>query len=666
MAKPFVAPAEAARHNVVIRMMKETREAASHHGGAEPAAGGGAHPGATSGRDSDLALLLGSVPGCALVMLDPEGVVRIWSAGAAQLFGYAADRIVGQPASVLYLPEDQARPDAERRTALETGRFEGEAWRVRAEGERFWASVVVAPLRTAAGDLRGFGMTVRDLTDRGRTDDYRRMVESVADYAIFLLDPQGRIRSWNTGAQRIKGYAPEEIIGRHFSAFYTEEDRSTGHPARELTIAAATGRYEEEGWRVRSDGGRFWANVVITRLLDEEGRIVGYSKVTRDLTERRRAEEALRESEERFRLLIDGVRDYAIILLDPKGHVVSWNAGAERIKGWTAREIIGRHFSVFYTPEDVKSGKAERELDTATREGRFEDHGWRVRKDGTRFWANVVVTLLRGEDGEVRGFSKITRDITDRMHVEEELRRARTDLERRVDERTRDLTAAYRELEAFSYSISHDLRAPLRSMDGFSNAILKIYGDKLDERGRDYLTRIRDSAVRMGQLIEGMLNLARLGRSEMKCERVDVAEVARAIIAELRGAEPERDVEFIAPPSLPARVDPTMLRVVLENLLGNAWKYTSRQPKARIELSRAVKGDQDVFLVRDDGVGFDMAFAGKLFGAFQRLHGVKEFAGTGIGLATVKRIVARHGGDVWGEGEAGRGATFYFSLPKGD
>src|SRR4051812_46828084 len=224
---------------------------------------------------------------------------------------------------------------------------------------------------------------------------HRLLVQSVDDYAIFALDPEGYILSWNAGAQRFKGYTAEEIIGKHFSIFYPREKVEEHFPDYELKEAARVGRFEDEGWRIRKDGSRFWANVVITALHDPSGALVGYAKVTRDLTERRMAEEALRESEERFRLLVQSVRDYAIFMLDPTGHITTWNTGAERIKGYTAGEIIGKHFSIFYTQEDLDNGKPPRELEIATRTGVYEEEGWRLRKDGSRFWANVVITAVR-------------------------------------------------------------------------------------------------------------------------------------------------------------------------------------------------------------------------------------------------------------------------------
>jgi PAS domain S-box-containing protein len=474
--------------------------------------------------------------------------------------------------------------------------------------------------------------------------DFRLLVDSIVDYGIFMLDLQGIVLSWNAGAERMQGYTAQEIVGRHFSSFYPESDIKAGKPAMELRVAGATGRFEDEGWCLRKDGSRFWASAVVTALRDKTGVIRGFGRVTRDLSERRSAELQLKESEERFRLMVASVKDYAIIMLDPEGHIVSWNAGAERIKGWTAEEITGKSFNLFYPPEDIEAGKTVRELKEATESGAFEDYGWRVRKDGSRFWANVVITALRDATGRLRGFSKVTRDITDRKKSDESLRKA------------------FEEMEAFSYSVSHDLRAPLRSMDGFSEELLEQYGGRLDERGKDYLIRIRQSAQRMARLIDDLLNLSRLGRAKVHKEWVDLSDLARKTVADLQRADPRRKVEVVIAPGMTARADPALIRVVLDNLIGNAWKYTSHHEAARIEVGFERKGGATIWFVRDDGAGFDMKYAPKLFGAFQRLHGSERFSGNGIGLASVKRIVNRHGGDISAVGAVEKGATFTFTL----
>jgi PAS domain S-box-containing protein len=373
----------------------------------------------------------------------------------------------------------------------------------------------------------------------------------------------------------------------------------------------------------------------------------------------------LSESEERFRLLVARVRDYAIFMLDPGGHIASWNLGAERLKGYTAGEIIGRHFSVFYTPEAIQTSHPQRELELAVQQGSYSEEGWRVRKDGTRFWASVVITALHDAKGVLRGFGKVTRDMTERKRTEDEILKMSADLERRVRDRTAELEAVNKELESFSYSVSHDLRAPLRGIDGFSKILLQKYGASLDEKGRHYLNRIRTGTQRMGQLIDDLIRLSRIARAELKRVPLDVGALARDISEDLRKGDPQRDVDLVIAQPAPTTGDPELLRIALENLLGNAWKFTSKTERARIELGVAPRDGQQAFYVRDNGAGFEMEYAGKLFAPFQRLHDAAEFEGTGIGLATAQRIIIRHGGRMWAEGKTNEGATFWFTLGEG-
>ncbi|NUW32663.1 PAS domain S-box protein [Nonomuraea sp. SMC257] len=341
--------------------------------------------------------------------------------------------------------------------------------------------------------------------------DHQLLVQGVVDYAIFMLDPEGRVVSWNAGAERIEGYRAQEIIGRHFSVFYPPEDVASGKPARELETVVAEGRLEDEGWRVRADGTRFWANVVVTALRDDTGRLRGFGNVTREMTERRAAERTLGESEERFRLLVQSVVDYAIFMLDPEGRIASWNAGAERIKGYRAQEIIGQHFSVFYPPEDVASGKPARELEVAVAEGRLEDEGWRVRADGTRFWANVIITALFDGTGRLRGFGKVTRDMTERRTAE-----------RALDERSRLLTHLVHAQEMERRRIAWDVHDDtIQSMVAVGMR-LQLLADRLEgpsasaarrlnetvsaaiRRLRDLTFRLRPPGLDRDGLVEGL------------------------------------------------------------------------------------------------------------------------------------------------------------------
>ena len=381
-----------------------------------------------------LRFLIDNLQEYAVFALDTQGRVLSWNSGAERIFGYPAHDIIGKHFSVLYPQEDlrSGKPWVFLETALKAGRIEDEGWRGRKDGSQFWANVLITVLREPDGGLAGFGAVVRDFSERKRAEEalrlseerFRSLVQGVTDYAIVMLDPEGRINSWNEGAELIHGYKAGEVIGKHFAIIYPEEDLRRGKPAWELEVASRTGRFEDHGWRVRKDVTRFWANVIVTALHDGDGRPCGFGKVTRDITRQREAEEALRASEERFRLLVQGVRDYAIFMLDPRGNVTSWNEGAQRIKGYTASEIIGKHISIFYTDEDAAVGKAQLNLERAVKEGRIEDEGWRVRKDGSRFWASVVITALRDDTGALYGFSKVTRDITEKRRAQQALEKS--------------------------------------------------------------------------------------------------------------------------------------------------------------------------------------------------------------------------------------------------
>jgi PAS domain S-box-containing protein len=373
--------------------------------------------------------------------------------------------------------------------------------------------------------------------------------------------------------------------------------------------------------------------------------------IHREMDKRAKTELELTHSEERFRLMVSNVHGYAIYLLDREGCILTWNAGAERMKGYTSEEVLGRHVSAFYTPEDRAQGVPEENIAAAIREGHITIEGWRIRKDGSRFWASAVLTALRDSSGGLRGFGKVTHDLSEQRRTEQEIKI-----------RNAQLQAANQELEAFCYSVSHDLRAPLRSIDGFSQALLEDQADQIDDQGKAYLHRIRSATQRMGELIDDLLSLSRVTRAEISRRPTDLSEMATSIAEDMRNRQPDREVEFVVAPDMEANADPRLMRIVLQNLLDNAWKFTSKRERARIEFGRIEQNGSSAFFVRDNGAGFDPSYSGRLFGTFQRLHAMSEFPGTGIGLATVQRIVHRHGGKVWGEGAVDRGATFYFHV----
>ena len=386
---------------------------------------------------------------------------------------------------------------------------------------------------------------------------------------------------------------------------------------------------------------------------------LSFLATVRELRERKRAEVALHNSEERLRLAIANVTSYAILTLDSQGHVATWNAGAERIKGYRAEEIIGKHFSCFYPPQDVLAGKPEMKLRIAARDGRMEDEGWRVRKDGTRFWGSVVITAMRNAQGELIGFSKVTRDLTERKNAEERIQALNHNLEHHVAE----LTAANRELDAFTYSLAHDLRAPLRHIHGFATILMENFQEKADDEAKRLLGKILKSSKEMGVMVDDLLNFARLGRVELQRTRVDLAQMVEEVKRQLEPDMQGRSINWEVDALPTVSGDPALLRQVLVNLLSNAVKYTSKEPDAQIKVGSRNGGSEITMFVRDNGAGFEMQYAEKLFRVFQRLHRAEEFEGTGVGLANVRRIIERHGGRIWAEGAPGKGATFYFSLP---
>ena len=377
-----------------------------------------------------------------------------------------------------------------------------------------------------------------------------------------------------------------------------------------------------------------------------------------EIQERKNMEVRLIKSEERFRSMVEGVKDYAILMLDPQGYIETWNEGAKRMKGYEADEIIGKHFSIFYPPESIQHHHPEHELEIAREQGRFEEEGWRVCKDGSMFWANVVITALYDKKQQLLGFTKVSRDLTERRKADIQIQELNMLLKKQVV----TLEALNKELEAFSYSVSHDLRAPLRSIDGFSKMLLSKAQDKLTTDEQRYLSNVCENAQRMGELIDDLLKLSRLSRAEMQHTEVDLSGMAREILSGYQAQEPEREVALKIQDGLAVMGDANLLKVLMENLLGNAWKFTNKTEKPIIEVGETQVEEKSVYFVRDNGAGFNMKYVDKLFGVFQRLHQMEEFPGTGIGLATVQRVILRHGGRIWAEGAVDRGATFYFAL----
>lgn len=485
---------------------------------------------------------------------------------------------------------------------------------------------------------------------------FRLMVESVQDYAIFLLDPTGHILTWNLGAKRFKGYEPHEIIGQHFSRFYPPEDISQCKPQKELEEAIQKGRVEDIGWRLRKDGKSFWAHVTITALYGPDGVLRGFSKVTRDMTEQKKAEENLRQSEERLRLMVESVQDYSIYMLDENGMVASWNVGAERAKGYKAAEIIGKHFSRFYTPLDIQNNKPQRNLEIALREGHCLDEGWRLRKDGTEFWASVVITPVKNKDGSLRGFAKVTRDMTDKKRAEDEL-------ERKVIERTKALEQSNKELQQFAYVASHDLQEPLRMVAMYIDLLNSRIESKLTPDESDYLKFATDGAERAQRLIRDLLEYSQVSSKGETFKTVDLNITLKQVLENLKITLDENHAEIEYSPMPILSVDESQIFQLMQNLISNAIKYRGQKP-VKIKISAQESQSSWIFSIEDNGIGIEPEFHKKIFELFQRLHGKDKYPGTGLGLAICKKIIDHHQGLIWVESELDKGATFKFSLPK--
>jgi PAS domain S-box-containing protein len=500
--------------------------------------------------------------------------------------------------------------------------------------------------------------------DDARTDDqnrYRILVDAITDYAIYMLDTEGRVSSWNAGAQRFKGYDAGEIIGRNFSQFYTPEDRAAGVPTRALKTAAEEGRFETEGWRVRKDGTRFWAHVLIDPIRTPQGQLIGFAKVTRDLTERQSAEESLRRSQEQFRLLVQGVTDYAIYMLDPQGHVNSWNAGAQRIKGYQPDEIIGQHFSRFYTPEDRETGEPAKALRAATEAGRFEKEGWRQRKDGSRFWAHVVIDAIRGDDGKIIGFAKITRDITERMESQRSLEQARLALFQ-----SQKLDA----IGQLTGGVAHDFNNLLMAVMGSLELLRKRLPQ--DPKAHALLDNAMTGAQRGAALTQRMLAFAR--KQELTVEGVDPI----ALLVEMRGLlersiGPSVELRIELDPDVaPVLTDGNQLETALLNLAVNARDampgggvITIEARNETIGAGAAIGLPPGAYVrlsVTDEGEGMDEQALARATEPFYTTKGVGK--GTGLGLPMVHGLAEQSGGRLVLSSRPGEGTRVDIWLPQ--
>jgi PAS domain S-box-containing protein len=641
----------------------------SHIGGGEEAKNVAAAPGLA--ESERLKLLICSIDEYAFYLLSADGSIRSCSPGAEKITGYRPVEAQSQNFACLFSDEDRGAGAPARllQEASLAGRSDNEFWLARKDGARFLASIVLQPVPDASGFSSGYALVLRDVTKRVAEQQaaleserlYRLMTGSVVDYAIYMLDPSGLIVNWNAGARRALGYEANEIVGQHFSRFYTREDRTAGLPWRVLEIAGTDGRYVSEGWRVRKDGSRFWASVAVDAIKDTDGTQLGFVEITRDVSDRRAAQEALRESERQFRLLVEGITDYALFMLDPNGIVTSWNAGAKRIKGYAAGEIIGQHFSRFYPERDRAAGLPAKALQVAVTEGRYEAEGWRLRKNGERFWANATIHPIRDEDGNLAGFAKITQDITEKRNAEIALQKA---------QEHRGRAQRMEALGHLTGGVAHDFNNLLMIIGGFTQTLKKLAGQ--DPKGLRAIEAI-DNAVEKGQSLTRQL----LTFSRRQTLNPAVTEIGERITAfrKMLGNSSSDKVRLVADvphDTWPVKADISEFELALLNITLNARDampeggvitITSENLNLKREdIQDQLEGDFVAITIADTGTGIPEDILPKVFDPFFTTKGgTKE---PGLGLSQVHGFAHQSGGAVTIESKYGRGTRVTLYLPR--
>ncbi|MBX3609526.1 MAG: PAS domain S-box protein [Hydrogenophaga sp.] len=644
------------------------------------------------GRALDQAKALYNGAPCGYHSLDVNGTFVSINDTELEWLGFRREEVVGRlnfrdvipPSQVALLESRMGRMLHD--DAVDAVEYE----MMRRDGSRFYALLSSSAVRDAQGNFLRSNTTVVDITRRKAAEEalreQQRFLRNITDRVpglIAYLDADLRFRFANAEHLRVYGMDPNRILGEPISECVPPEVWADIAPRMAAALAGVPQHFET--WRQTTDGHPIFISANYLPDLDAEGRPRGVFIQIIDITERKRIEERvshlneelelriqersaeLLESEQRFRLMVDNLRDYCIYFLDANGFITDWTDSAQRMDGYSPVQMLGRHFGVLFDADNPEAGKAdaERMLRLAASRGQHDVQSWLTRKDGSRYWSHSVLIALRDQHGDLKGFAKINRDMTDAKQLDDLMRNINDELEKRVVERTEQLLAANRDLESFSYSVSHDLRSPLRHISSFVSLLEEHLGAQQDETTSRYLGTIGNSARHMSQLIDGLLAFSRLGRAAVNFSPVDFNHLVSAVVSQLAHDTEGRVVDWQIASDLPiVHGDALLLREVWANLLGNAFKYSRPRERAVIEVSWSIEHARGyVFAVRDNGVGFDTKYSQKLFGVFQRLHRASEFEGTGIGLALTRRIVERHGGSVWAESRLGEGSVFYFSLP---
>lgn len=598
----------------------------------------------------------------AIFFINTEGIIQTWNLGAENLLHYSKEEVIGKHFSIIYQNDsiESKYPEYVLNKVNEVGKFEHEGWRKRKDNTRFWAKSKVSVVYDDNGEFLGYYKIIQNLnvikqsseSKKESEDRYRLLVHSVSDYAIFLLDNEGKISTWNSGAENLLGYQQEEVLNQSFTIFYTKEDLEAKFPQFALEKARQDGKFLYEIWKKKKDGSLFWASTILNVIKDSNFNVIGFSNITRDLSAKKIAEFDLWKSEEKYRTLVEGVQDYAIILLDKEGNVKSWNAGAEKLQGYKDEEIMGKHFSVFYTTESKESHFPEYELEKAVKDGRFEHEGWRVRKDGSMFWTNAIIRPLYNESGNLLGFSKISRDLTFRKRIEDELNRKNNELSKKNED-----------LDNFIYAVSHDLRVPISNLEGLIDALIQSLPDTCKEPVRELFLYTRKSIDNLKEVVR---DLSEIGRIQ-KEENIEVVKVNfNELIEEFKTVHNKQIQEAKAIINCELEVKEILfskknLRSIIQNLLINAINYRSSERHPEISIRTAKENEYIQLIISDNGMGIQKVHLSRIFEMFKRIYTHVE--GTGIGLYIVKRIMDNVEGKIEVFSDVGVGTTFKLYFP---
>lgn len=595
----------------------------------------------------------------AVIVFDEVGAICEWNPQAEAIFGWKRSEVISRNVvDTIISPSFRKLHGFELTTIL--NRIEGsvrnrrlEVTAMRRTGNEFPAEWTISALKTA--NCRMFSVFLRDITERNdktRHDSewLRIIIDGVKDYAILTLDREGLVTSWNSGAERINGYRSDEIVGRHLSIFYDPEAVSHSVPERELAVALATGRSEDEGWRVRKDGSRFWANPVITALQSETGQLLGYSIISRDLTESRRVERL-------FQATFD-LAPTAMVMIDDTGLIVLINSETEKLFGYSRSELLGQRVEILMPDHHRHRHVHHREVffqDPVTRQMGAARDLFGLRRDGAEFLIEISLSPMETDEG-LFVLSTIV-DITERKRWEDDMRLS----ERRLGSANEALATSNTDLERFAYVASHDLQEPLRKISSYAQLLREECGEDLSEDAKDYLKTMINGAQRLKTLIDDLLSFSRISTRGNPLTPVDANVCLRAAIDNLEVAISESDARIACDPLPTVIADAGQLILLFQNLIGNAIKYRG-EAVPTVHVGARDLGDQCEVFVQDNGIGIAPQFFERVFEIFQRLHNRREYSGTGIGLSICKRIVERFGGNIWLQSTLGSGSTFYFTI----